>query len=278
MNQPLLFARINKEYNSRGIAPYNRYFERTGNNITCLELHNPDLRILFDEIRVKKMVGAITVAFEYGPEIFELVDALDPIAERIHEVGFVTLHNGKYTGYIQGAWGLLKAVQQKTDCSDRSITLCGAGHMAHGFVAQLEVNHIKPREVNIYNRSIIHAERIANDSKFVTDIGTLDDMQKRAKGDIFINVSDIGAPWQKGDPFMFSDELVSRFDTVADIVFVPLETSLIKTAKKMNKRVSPGWETFCYGTEFVFKTMLGIEVQTSILGEELQNDFRTNWS
>lgn len=106
-----MMARINKSANSRGIIPYNNYFEKTNTNAICLELHNPQLKILLDGIKSLNFQGAISVAFEYDQEIFDLMDEIDPICHKTNAIGFVTQRNGKYTGYTQGGWGLKKALE-----------------------------------------------------------------------------------------------------------------------------------------------------------------------
>jgi shikimate dehydrogenase len=275
----MLIARINKVPHNRGIGPYNRYFERTNTNALCLELHNPDPQPLLMGLKNLAFKGAITVAFEQDFQLLQtLVDQIDPLAKRIGVVGFVTLNNGKYTGYAQGSFGMMKALEELAPLKNKKIVMCGAGHMAKGTLLQLEKHRISGIHVEIYNRTLDKARILQSEFSFVQKVGLLSDMEHDAQGDIFINMTDIGTPWQKGNVYEFSEHMINRFSFIADTTFVPLESNLIHIARRLGKKVSPGWKTFCYGTEYVFQTLLGIEVNTHILGEELQKDFSTNWS
>ncbi len=274
----MLLARINKTPNTRGIAPYNKYFERSKTNALCLEFHNPDITPMLRGMKELGFKGAITVAFEQDIDrLSALLDAVDPVAKRVGVIGFVALRDGKYTGYAQGSFGLYKALLSHTSLNGKNITICGAGHMAKGLLIQLELNGLSDVEVSVFNRTPEKAAALQKEFSVVKSVGSLADLQN-SSGDILINLTDIGTPWAKGESYTFSKDLVSRYTLVADSTFVPFESPLIQTAKAAGKDVSPGWETFCYGTEYIFRTMLGIEVDTDILGEELRNDFRTNRS
>lgn len=273
----MLFARINKHASTRGITPYNTYLEQTKINALCLEFHNPNLKQLLDGMKALDFKGAITVAFEYEKEIFELIDEIDPIAEKTKLVGFVTLRNGKYKGYAQGGWGLLQALKEKTMLSDKKIVLIGAGHMAKGLLLELEAENIYPKEIEIYNRTTDRAEDLATEFSVIKKIGTLNDL-KNASGDILINVSEIGAPWQKGETFIVEETTINNFAIIADVNFVPLKTQLITTAEKLHKTTIPGWVTFQYGTLKCLETILNITVNKKILGDALVKDFASNWS
>lgn len=148
--------------------------------------------------------------------------------------------------------------------------------MTKGLLAELELNKIFP-DIEIYNRSVSNAESIAKQFSFVKKVGSLQNFNKTS-GDILINTSTIGAPWNKGDDFHFEDKIVTNFDVVADVNFVPVKTPLIITAERLDKITVPGWQTFKYGTAKCFQTILDIKVDTKILGEELVSDFTHNWS
>jgi len=272
-----IIARINKKANSRGIAPYNKYFERSKTNAICLELHNSNLLPLLNGIKSLNMSGAITVAFEYDKELFDSVDEIDSVAKRTNIIGFITNRNGRLKGYAQGGYGLLNALLAKNELKDKRLVIFGAGHMTKGLLTQMEVNKIKPKSVEIFNRSIKKANKLAKEFKLVKQIGKIDEMVN-ARGDVFINTTDIGAPWRQGQDYKFSEKMINKFDVVADVIFVPLKTPLIKLAEKLGKVTSPGWETFMYGTKMVFETILDVKVDVKILGEELVKDFKANWS
>ena len=158
----------------------------------------------------------------------------------------------------------------------KKIVIMGGGNLARAFCYEIMRKHIPVAGIELYNRTIEHAKIIAKKYSCVKEVGPLSQLSS-SRGDIFMNLSEVGAPWQKGNNYPFSEEFVKRFHLVMDANFVPLKTQLIATAEKMGVGISPGYETFTGQTAYGFEEMLGISVNTEILEEELIYEFGTLW-
>lgn len=267
-----LMARINSKPSSRGIHTYNRYFELSGTDALCLPLHSDNLEGLLAGMRALNFQGAITVGFESDSKLFELVDNIGGIADQIDVIGFVTLRDGKYTGDAQGGTGLLSAILEHTDLGGKKIVILGAGRLTRGFLARTAAQGIKPESVSLFNKTPERAEQLAQQHDFVTEFGGMDDFEQ-AEGDILINSTSIGTAWVQEPDYEFSEQLISRYDYIVDVNFIPLKPQLILLAEKLGKKAIPGWVTFKHGTAMCLQNILDTDIDLKLLETAVLEEF-----
>ncbi len=274
-----VIARFYPTANNRGLSIYNPYFQAAGINAVYLLFHNSDPRILIDGMRNLNLAGAIIAgSFERDPRIPKLIDELHPLSKKVSRVGMLVNNNGKIYGIYQGAFGLEESIRRLTTYIDKKIVILGSGTVVRGLLSLMELNNTRPREIEIYNRTIEHAEDIAKEFPFVSRVGGMVDMATRASGDIFINATHIGSPYNKGQDYKFGEQFISGFDYIIDVTFVPLRPQLIQTAEKLGKKVSPGHRMFLYQGKFALEKILGVEIDEDLLSIKMISDFETNWS
>lgn len=271
-------ARIHPEVNNRGLTIYNPYFEATKINAVYLLFHNPEPKLLLDGIRKLNINGAIAAGFEKKEGLLNLVDELTPLSQKLRRVGIIINDNGKLIGHYQGGYGLVESIRSKIGIENKKIVIMGAGVVTRGFLWQLLEDGIKLSSVEIYNRTVANAEKVATEFNDLNiKVGKLDEL-KNSPGDIFINATDIGSPWNDGEDYVFSEEFVKKFKLIADVTFVPLKPQLIEVAEKAGVPNSPGWRMFLYQGQMCLEKILKIKVDLTILGKLIQKDFKTNWS
>jgi shikimate 5-dehydrogenase len=274
-----VMARFYPSVNNRGLSIYNPYFQETGVNAVYLLFPNSDPKILIDGMRNLNLAGAIIAgSFEKDPRVPELIDELHPLSDKVKRVGILVNNGGKIWGVYQGAFGLDESIRRLTDYSNKRMVLMGAGTVVRGLLSWMEMNNSKPSGIEIYNRTLDRAEKVAKEFPFVSKVGPLQEMAKQAKGDIFINATNVGSPWNKGDNYVFEKSFVSKFDYVVDVTFVPLKPQLVQVAEKLHKKVSPGHRMFLYQGKYALEKILGIQVDEEILSKKMLADFKTNWS
>jgi shikimate 5-dehydrogenase len=271
-----LMARLHHSLNGRGISIYNPYFQEMGVNAVYLLFYNQNPKPLFESLRKLNMAGAIPAGFEKDPRIIKYMDELGPVSKKIGRIAVVRQRRGKLTGYYQGGYGIAESVRRMTKFKNKKLVILGAGVVVRGLLALFEIEKDKPKEIEIYNRTLENAERVAKEFSFVDKIGTIKDMES-SNGDIFINATDIGIPWNKGKDYKFKKEFISGFSYIADTTFVPLKPQLIKVSEKLGKKVSPGWKMFLYQGKMCLEKILDIKVNEKILAKYIVKDFKTNW-
>lgn len=273
-----VIARFHPKINNRGLNIYNPYFQAARVNAVYLLFHNENPKVLIDGLKKLNLAGAINAGFENDPRILNLVDELHPISNRIKGVGLIVNRDGKLFGMSQAALGLAESISRLTTYGNKKLVILGAGHVVKGLLIHMEMNKSEPKELEIYNRTLSKAQNLKSEFNFVHRIGGMTDLVNSASGDIFVNATGIGSPWNKGDDFIFPEELINRFKYIVDVTFVPLKSQLIRAAEKLGKNTSPGHRMFLYQGKICLEQILGIKVNEEILSEKMLADFEKNWS
>ncbi|MCA9385168.1 hypothetical protein KC717_00805 [Candidatus Dojkabacteria bacterium] len=272
-----IMLRMHREANNRGLQIYNPYFQQKNINGLYLLLQNPNPGIHVEAIRNFKLAGAITSTFEHDPKLIELMDKLDPIPQEVGKVGIIANEGGKLKGYLQSAYGLKKAIKQHSSLQDKKVVIMGAGDVIHGFLHLLTLEDVQPASIEIYNRTLGHAEKLGNSYSLVTRVKPLLEL-KNASGDIFIHATSVGSPWNKEEDYQFTDSFLKGFSLIADTTFVPLQPPLIISANRLGIENSPGHEMFLYQGAMCLEKIMGIDVDLELLNKLIKIDFETNWS
>ncbi|MBU0976575.1 MAG: hypothetical protein ABIE03_02175 [Patescibacteria group bacterium] len=272
-----IMARFHTDLNNRGLNIYNPYFEESKTNALYVLFHNKDPKPLFEGLRSLNISGAIPAGFEKDPILLDLVDELGPVSKATDRIGVVRQREGKVTGFYQAGYGLVQSIQTKFDMNEKSIVILGAGNVVRAFLTQLKLDGIKPKSIEIYNRTIKNAEKIAEDNIVVDKTGGMNEMES-AEGNIFINATYIGSPWLQGQNYEFKEKFIRKFDYVADVTFLPLEPQLIEVANKLNIPNSPGHRMFLYQGKMCLQKVLDLDVDLDILNKKMLSDFKENWS
>lgn len=274
-----VMARFFPTVNNRGLNIYNPYFQDSGDNAVYLLFHNENPKILIDGMRDLNLAGAIIAgSFEKDPKIPELIDELHPLSQRLGRVGNLINENGKIIGVYPGAFGLYESIKRMTNYTDKKIVILGAGNVVRSILSLMELKGEKPSTLEIYNRTPVHAENVAREFSFVNRVGSMKDMLNFGRGDMFINATYIGSPYNKGEDFVFPKSLIGGFDYVVDVTFVPLRPQLVQVAELLGKKVSPGHRMFLYQGIFALENILKIKVNEELLSKHMLYDLEHNWS
>ena len=176
------------------------------------------------------------------------VDKLSPAAEIIGACNTVVNDNGVLTGHITDGAGMVYCLRDNgVEVKDKKIVCIGAGGAATA--VEVEVALQGARALSIFNRTVEKAEaNVAKIKAAVPDcdvkafpIADKDALREEIAGaDILINATSIGmAPNVEDTPIedagVFHPGLV-----VADAVYNPMETRLIREAKEAGCQVVTG--------------------------------------
>ena len=203
--------------------------------------------------------------------IVDLVDQLSPAARLIGAVNTVVVENGILTGHNTDGAGFVRSAEEAGfSVKGADIVLLGAGGAASAIAAQAALDGAA--RIRIFRRSSSRfAERV---SKLCSDIcaGTtctasfhdLEDTdalrEALAKSDLLINATPVGmAP--DTDRSLITDPSVFRKDlAVADIIYNPRETRLLKEARQAGCRVMNGMYMLLYQGAEAFRLFTGMEM------------------
>lgn len=184
-------------------------------------------------------VGA-NITLPHKQTAFALCDAALPAARRTKAVNTLWIESGKLCGDNTDASGFLGAMDQDAPGWDEgtgTAVVLGAGGAARAIVHALQTRQVA--RIFVVNRTREHAANLAGDfgpPVEAVNFGDLSDVLGGAR--LLINTTSLG---MKGQPPLSVDLApLPPGAIVSDIVYVPLETSLIKAAKARGLRTVPG--------------------------------------
>lgn len=195
------------------------------------------LAFTYVPLRVTDLPGAITgmralgirgfgISMPYKQAVIPLLDTLDSQAARIGAVNTVVNEGGHLTGYNTDCSGALQAMEEVRPVQGARVLLLGAGGAArailHGVVSQ-------GASVCVVNRTREKAEALAADmGARAADWG---EVQRASDYDIVVNATSAGM--LEADPKSpVPEEALRQGLIVMDIVYKPIETELVRAARR----------------------------------------------
>ncbi len=186
------------------------------------------------------------VTIPHKEAAFHLMDHLDDAARRARAVNTVIVRNdGSLAGSNTDIFGFAENLRAHTGASrldDARVVILGAGGAARAvLIACLDAG---ARDIVIANRSLERAQNLAHDMAIRNVAITAHEGPTEnalAGADLLVNTTSLG---QRGQPALMLSAAalatLAKGAIVADIVYVPLETSLIRNARALGFKVAPG--------------------------------------
>ncbi len=196
-----------------------------------------DLRVAIEGLRALGIKGvSVTVPHKEG--VMEYLDEIDDTAREIGAVNTIINQNGHLFGTNTDWLGAKKALEDITTLLDKKVVVIGAGGAARAIVYAL----IKSgAEVVIYNRTLSRARDLAK--KFGVKALSIDELPQ-AVGDILIQTTSVGL--HNNNKTLVPREILSGFKVVMDIVYVPLDTRLLREAHEIGCKTINGLKMLVY--------------------------------
>jgi shikimate dehydrogenase len=169
-------------------------------------------------------IKGLSVTIPHKVDIMPYLDEIDPLARAIGAVNTVVNRNGRLLGTNTDCHGALAALEEHTTLKNRSAALLGAGGAARavGF-GLLDAG----ARVTVFNRGIQRGRALAD--SLGVPFYPLDQFGDHPM-DIVINTTSAGmTPLTTAMP-VAAETLAARM-VVMDIVYNPLETALLRTAR-----------------------------------------------
>ncbi len=213
-------------------------------------------------------IRGMNVSMPFKSAVIPFLDKIDPAAEAIGAVNTIDNKEGILTGYNTDFIGAVRALQEATDLAGKRVALLGAGGagraIGYGLVAAGAM-------VDVYNRSISKAEKLAEDLGISVG-GTLEQFSNAAGYDILVNSTSIG--FKAPDESPVHRELLGEIPVVMDAVFIPLETRLLREAENVGCTVVTGVRMLlhqaCGQVELYTGHSAPLEAMEGVIAEEIR--------
>ncbi len=260
---------------------HNTAFNYMGLNCLYIpfKVKSTELRAAIEGIRALNIYG-FNVTMPHKQTIIPLLDHLNPEAKRIGAVNTVVNDKGILTGYNTDAAGFIKALRENgIEPRGKKIIVFGAGGVAMAICFALaEIDCV----ISIVNRTIDRAWRLANlvstvSSQTVNSFSMIsENINMILDGaDILVNATSIGMGKTIGKSIVKADLLNSSM-VVFDTIYHPIETQLLKDAKKSGATVIGGVDMLIWQGVIAFKKWTGVDAPVEIMTNKLTQVIRNN--
>ncbi len=204
--------------------------------------------------------------------VLEYLDELSPAAELMGAVNCVNRVGDKLVGENTDGKGFVQSLRETGDPSGKNVVILGAGGAARAIAVELGLAGVA--EITVVNRAVPRGEelaavlrdRVKTSAHFVALQG---EYEIPADTDIFINATSIGLCDAKARvpvaPGSLRPELI-----VADVIFNPPETWLIRTAAQRGCRTLDGLGMLVNQAVIGFKIWTGVEPNAGMMRDALE--------
>jgi shikimate dehydrogenase len=201
--------------------------------------------------------SGVNVTFPYKEAVLPLLDALSDGAQAIGTVNTVVVRDGKLTGHNTDATGFAAAFGQVFGRpGEAPIALIGAGGV--GRAIGFAMADLGARELRLFDRDAAKAEALARRLNGRVPVRICNDVAQALDGaGCLINATPIGMLPDTGCPV--PAELLREGLWVADAVYTPLWTPLLRAARERGARVMTGRELCIHQAVDAFRLFTRLE-------------------
>ncbi|CAB3289963.1 Shikimate dehydrogenase (NADP(+)) [Methanocaldococcus lauensis] len=254
---------------------HNAAFKDKGLNYVYLafDVLPEKLKYVIDGAKALGIVG-FNVTIPHKVEIIKYLDELDESAKLIGAVNTIKIENNKAVGYnTDGIGARLSLEEEIGKVKDKTILILGAGGAARAVAFELA----KDNNIIIANRTVEKAEKLAKEiaeklnKKFGEEVKFSSLNNDFSDVDIIINATPVGMyPNVDVEPLIKADQIKPDM-VVMDLIYNPLETTLLKEAKKVGAKTINGLGMLIYQGAVAFKIWTGIEPNIDVMKNAIIN-------
>jgi 3-dehydroquinate dehydratase / shikimate dehydrogenase len=214
----------------------NTAFRRETVNAVYLALQTSKVDDLFKLVREIPIQG-VSITMPLKQDIIPLLERTDPLSTKIGAVNTIfRAQDGKFYGFNTDVAGIIAPLERRMALAGTKVLVLGAGGVGRAAVFGLRD---KGADVWILNRTPETAQKLARQAGAKT---IKRDAVAKAGFDIIINATPVGMTGNKAAPLLGPEDLNCRL--VFDLVYNPLETPLLRTARQKGIAVITGVEMF----------------------------------
>jgi len=265
----------------RSLSPtmHNAAFEALGLDYAYLALRVPHVALegAIASARVINMIG-MNVTHPHKIDILGLLDELDESASMVGAVNTAKNDGGKLIGYNTDGAGAVRALESEVGkLSGRKVLLLGAGGAARAIAFSLAE---EGAELTIANRTASRARELAAAIKrnFGVDVGQtgtgrMELARAIERADILVNATTVGM-YPDVNRALVTADMMHRGLIVNDIVYEPLQTRLLKEAKKAGARTVTGLGMLIHQGALSFEIWTGRRAPIKVMAAAAKRELR----
>lgn len=183
-------------------------------------------------------IRGLAVTMPHKVALVDLLDQIDPLAQRIGAVNTVLNRDGHLIGYNTDWRGIVNPLERITPLEGKRVAVLGAGGAA--LAAVFGCSEAKA-SVTIFNRTLDKLSDLAN--RFGCDIGDLRDTARIAASEIIINTTSVGMGALCNETPIPASTL-NQHQIVFETIYSPHTTRLLHDALQIGATVLRGADMF----------------------------------
>lgn len=242
---------------------HNTAFQYLGINDVYLAFEVQE-EYLKDYITSVKTLGikGFNVSMPYKLKIMDYLDELTQESKLCHAVNTVKNVNGKLVGHISDGIGFYMAcVDKGWNLNDKKIVVLGAGGAAQAIIVELAK---RVKEIVVYNRSdkpfIRELNNILDCNILLKSLDDKEELRKDLEDSyLLIQTTNVGMTPNE-DECIIDETYLYNHLKVADIIYKPKMTKLLKMAKNKGLEYMNGEGMIVYQGAVSFKFWTGQEM------------------
>ncbi len=256
-------------------AMHNAAFEKMGIDYRYLpfRVKSEDLSKAIEGMRALNMKG-LNVTIPHKVAVIQLLDKLDPLAERIGAVNTIVNDDGVLTGYNTDATGFLQALLEKgTEPKGKNVVIMGAGGASRAIsfiLADRGANLVILNRLLELDWAIELANSISQ--TFTKKVEALELNKDNLinvleKAHILVNATSVGMSPNTTETLITADLLKPGL-IVYDIVYNPIKTRLLTEAEAAGAETIGGLDMLVWQGALAFEKWTGLKAPNKLMKEE----------
>ena len=203
-------------------------------------------------------LDGINITIPLKEVVLRFLNEINERAKCIGSVNCIITSDSKIIGNNTDWYGFSMALKKNNiNLSDREVIILGAGGSAKSILYALK--RIGVQKIILLNRTIENA-RILEDNSIIAH--PLDDAKEIIKTDsIIINTTSVGMQNKKSP---INTNLINKNQILFDIIYSPLETSLLQSGKKRGALIVNGLDMFIYQGMASLDLWFGSSISTQV--------------
>lgn len=205
-------------------------------------------------------VRGFNITIPHKVAMLSLVDEIDEGAQKIGAINTVVNDNGTLVGYNTDGVGFVNGLKNITQLDDKKVLVIGAGGASRAIVYSLLLE--QTAKVDIVNRSFKKAADLLEEYEASkSDIFSFETINNIEDYDIIVNTTSVGMhPHVNEMPI--SLERLKKGAVVSDIIYNPLQTTLLSKASELGAITQNGVPMFVNQGAVAFQLWTGIYPDT----------------
>lgn len=234
------------------------------------EVKPSELREAIKCIKSIGMIG-VNITIPHKEAVIKFIDDVSEEARHIGAVNTIVNKDGRLIGHNTDGYGYITSLKEECNFNPKgkNIAILGAGGAARGILVALSVK--KPKTIVIANRTLARAISLIKafkgkfpETKFKAVDLNKDILKKYFKEiELLVNTTSVGM--KKNETVEIPLELLPKTAVVSDIVYNPLETLLLKKAKKLGLTTHSGLGMLVHQGVKSFKLWTGMDAPIEVM-------------